>query len=83
MRTRNAPRTSPPRRPDIQQVNLTIDKEARELLMQYASGGRESGGRAVGRFVTRLVFEHHARTQERERLQEILHGALKESKKRS
>lgn len=81
MRTRNAPRSSPPRRDDIAQVNFSIDREARALLMEYAGGGRESGGRAVGRFVTRLVFEHHARVQERQRALALLQGALEESTK--
>lgn len=76
MRTRSEPRSSPPRRADIAQVNLTIDREARTLLNQYAGGGK-----AIGRFVTRLVFEHHARMQERERLQALLHGALEASTK--
>ena len=44
------------------QVNMSPEAEA--LVRQYA-GGRKS----AGRFLARLVFEHHARVEERARLQ--------------
>jgi hypothetical protein len=76
MRKRNEALAYQPRRPDIAQVNFSIDREARTLLTQYAGGGK-----AIGRFVTRLVFEHHARVQERERVQEVLQSMLDTSTK--
>ena len=76
MRKRNEALAYQPRRPDIAQINLSMDTEARNLLNEYSGGGK-----AIGRFVTRLVFEHHARVQERERVQEVLQSMLDTSTK--
>jgi hypothetical protein len=46
------------------QLQINLDREAEALLRLYA-GGRKSGGR----FLERLLFEHHARVQERARLE--------------
>ena len=78
MRKRNEALDYPPRRADIAQVNFSIDREARTLLNQYAGGGK-----AIGRFVTRLVYEHRAREEERARLQQVLQGALEASTRES
>ena len=50
------------RRKDIRVVNLSMDRDAATLLREY------SGGKTLGRFVTRLVYEHDARMREREKL---------------
>jgi hypothetical protein len=50
---------------------LTMDAEAVALLHHYAPQGRQ-----LGAFVSRLLYEHHARQEarkeERERLQRLL-----------
>ena len=56
------------------QFQVNMDREAESLLRLYA-GGRKSGGR----FLERLLFEHHARVQERARMQAeqpVLAGAV-------
>ena len=52
-------------------VNFTLDREAVELLRRFAPGVR-----AHGRFLSRLIFEHAARQEERKRLHEQLNAAL-------
>jgi hypothetical protein len=44
-------------------VNFSIPLDALEILRRYSPGGKAYGG-----FVARLLFEHEARTQERQRL---------------
>jgi hypothetical protein len=62
------------RRADADVINVTIDKEAHALLRQYAPG---SGRRYIGALIERLVYEHHARQEERARLMQEL-GTLQE-----
>jgi hypothetical protein len=57
--------TSRPERLGIA-VAVTFDKEALELLRHYSPPLR----RGMGHFLGRLIFEHHARMQERKRLLE-------------
>jgi hypothetical protein len=58
------------RRPDIAVINCSIDRDAATLLRQYA------GGKTLGRFVARLVYEYHARQQERVRVREQMAAVL-------
>jgi hypothetical protein len=52
-------------------VNLTLDKDAYELLQQQAPAKK-----AYGRFISRLICEHYARQQERRRLWEHMQTVL-------
>lgn len=52
------------RREDKVVTALTLDKEARAILDQEATG------KVKGAFVSRLLYEHRARTEERRRLSE-------------
>jgi len=54
------------RREDSVVLNTTIDVEAVELLRQFCPPGR----RATGKFLARLLYEHAARQEERQRLEE-------------
>ena len=54
------------RRMDRAVVNCTMPREAVSLLREYAPG------KALGAFIARLVFEHHGRQLEREKLREKL-----------
>jgi len=49
--------------PGVVPVNFTIDKDAYELLQQQAPAKK-----AYGRFISRLIYEHCARQEERQRL---------------
>ena len=50
-------------RPDgVACFNFSIEKPAIELLYHYSEPGR----RTMGKFISRLVFEHHAREEARE-----------------
>jgi hypothetical protein len=60
------------RRTDIAVINCSVDRDAATLLRQYA------GGKTLGRFVSRLVYEHHARQQERGRVREQITTVLGE-----
>jgi hypothetical protein len=62
------------RRADIAVINCSVDRAAATLLRQYA------GGKTLGRFVSRLVYEHHARQQERVRVHEQIATILGEEK---
>ena len=62
------------RREDVAVINCTIDRDAATLLRHYASG------KTLGRLVARLIFEHHARQQERQRLREHMQTLLMEEK---
>ena len=55
------------RAPGVIPVNFTLDKDAYELLQQQAPAKK-----AYGRFVSRLIYEHFARQQERQRVREHL-----------
>ena len=59
------------RRPDSTIFQVDIDREAADLLRRYAGPGR-----TLGRFVARLVYEHHARQEERARLTGVVQQAL-------
>jgi hypothetical protein len=48
------------RRPDIRPVNVSLDREASDLLREWAGGT----GTTLGRFLSRLVFEERARMQQ-------------------
>jgi hypothetical protein len=52
------------RRPDVRVINCTLTADAVAVLRLYCEPGR----RALGKFVERLVYEHHARKQEQERI---------------
>jgi len=51
------------RAPETHFVNFTIDREAHALLHQFAPGSK-----SIGHFISRLVYEHAARLEERQRL---------------
>ena len=56
-------------RPDgVACVNFSIEKPALELMYHYSGPGR----RTMGKFISRLVFEHHAREEERRRSREAV-----------
>jgi len=52
-------------------VNLTLDKDAYELLQQQAPAKK-----AYGRFLSRLIYEHQARQEERRRVREQMVAVL-------
>jgi hypothetical protein len=54
------------RRADAVIVNVTVDFEAATVLRRYCPEGRKN----MGRFISRLLYEHDARERERQRLQE-------------
>ena len=54
------------RRHDRVPLNIVLEREARDLLDRYA------GGRAIGRFLTRLIYDHDARVRERLRLKALI-----------
>jgi hypothetical protein len=54
------------RRPDIKPLNISLDREAADLVRQWAG----DGGKVLGRFMSRLVFEERARREERARLRQ-------------
>lgn len=58
------------RREDVAVVNLSMDRAAVELLRHYA------GGKTMGRFVARLVYEYHARQEERVRVRQQMATVL-------
>jgi hypothetical protein len=55
-------------------LNITIDREALNYLRQFVSGER----RTMGRFVARLIYEHVARLEERQRMLERVTAAVGE-----
>jgi hypothetical protein len=59
------------RTPGVVPVNLTLDRDAYELLREQAPAKK-----AYGRFVSRLIYEHHARQQERQRLRKHMQSVL-------
>jgi hypothetical protein len=57
------------RRADAAVLNVTLDREAKELLQQWAPG------KQMGAMVARLIYEHQARQEERQRIaQELLNN---------
>ena len=59
------------RAPGVVPVNLTLDKDAYELLRQQAPAKK-----AYGRFISRLIYEHCVRQAERQRLREQMVAVL-------
>lgn len=57
-------------------VNITFDREAIEILNRYCPPGRKGTGRLLGR----LLYEHAARQEERQRLQQRLVSVMEEEK---
>jgi len=60
------------RRLDATVLNTTLDSEAVEILHQYAPRGRKS----TGAFLSRLLYEHQSRVEERKRLKAELGAVL-------
>jgi hypothetical protein len=58
------------RRTDVAVINWSVDRDAATLLRQYASG------KTLGHFVSRLVYERHARHQERVRVRKQITTVL-------
>jgi hypothetical protein len=54
------------RRMDAVVINVTLENEAVEFLRRYCPPGQ----RTMGRFLSRLIFEHEARQEERQRLRQ-------------
>jgi hypothetical protein len=52
-------------------INTTIDLEAYQLLQQFSPTAR-----GYGHFLSRLIFEHQARRQERERIRQELNAVV-------
>ena len=56
------------RRADVVVINASISREAAAVLRVYSPPGRK----ALGRFLERLLYEHHAREGEKQRISEAL-----------
>lgn len=56
------------RRHDCAVVNLTLDAEALAVLERFCPRGRKN----LGQFMARLLYEHQARYEERQRLQPVV-----------
>lgn len=52
------------RRPDVTVINCTMGNDAVAVLRLYCAPGRK----ALGKFLERLVYEHHARQEEQQRI---------------
>lgn len=52
------------RRPDAAILNVTVDAEAKTILLRHC------GPRGLGRLIARLAFELQAREEERQRIAE-------------
>jgi hypothetical protein len=52
------------RRPDVTVINFTMSDDAVAVLRLYCEPGRKG----LGKFLERLVYEHHARQQEQQRI---------------
>jgi hypothetical protein len=52
------------RRSDVTVLNCTMGNDAVAVLRLYCEPGRK----ALGKFLERLVFEHHARQEEQQRI---------------
>jgi hypothetical protein len=59
------------RAPGVIPINITIDKDAYQLLQEYAPIKK-----GYGRFISRLLYEHHTRITERQWLWEHLQTVL-------
>ena len=60
------------RRADAAVHNFTLDREAAALLRQYA------GQKRLGELVARLIYQHHERELERQRVRKKLTLVLKD-----
>jgi hypothetical protein len=60
------------RRPDAEAINLTVDREAAAIL-RACSG---PSGKRMGAFVGRLLYEHQAREEERQRIAQQMQAVL-------
>ena len=63
---------SPKRSHTVLPVGISLDREAAEILRHYCPPGTKS----AGRLVSRLLFEHHARLEEKRRLRASVIAAL-------
>lgn len=62
------------RRDDAAVLNCTLDTEAAELLRHYC----RPGGKRLGAFIARLIYQHDAREQERkDTIRAIRHRPLR------
>ena len=59
------------RAPGVVPVNLTLDRDAYELLREQAPAKK-----GYGRFVSRLIYEHCVRQEERQRRREHIQIVL-------
>jgi hypothetical protein len=64
------------RRFDAVVINATIDVQAATILHHYCPPGRKG----TGKFLSRLLYEHDAREQERVRLRVHIQEVLREGK---
>jgi len=55
-------------------INITLQEEEVALLKQFCPPGKKG----TGRFLGRLIFEHAARLEERQRVQHALQVACSE-----
>jgi hypothetical protein len=62
------------RRADSVVVNVTFDREAVAILKKFCPTGTKGTGRLLGR----LLYEHQARQDERQRLQQRLGSVIEE-----
>jgi len=61
------------RAPGVVPVNLTIDRNAYELLQRHAAGKK-----TYGRLLSRLIYEHDAREAVRQQVREQLRTLIGE-----
>jgi len=59
------------RSPEVVPINISLDREAARLIRLLAPTAK-----GMGRFVSRLVFEHIARLEERQRLHDKVLAAV-------
>ena len=62
------------RPPGVVPLSLSLDREAAELLTKFAPTAK-----ARGRFLSRLLYEHQTRLEERRRLRQALEPVLEEA----
>lgn len=62
------------RRASSEVMYITVDREAAHLAREYAGGKK-----ALGAFMNRLIYEHRARTEEREKYQRKNGSTAKEA----
>ena len=62
------------RRMDVRVINTSLDEEAVLTLQRFCPPGRKG----TGKFISRLIYEHAARVDERQRLRQVLQEACVE-----